>query len=223
MKRQTSLIIKATFSCFFCTVSLLASAQTNADGSMPQYHFGSFSESTIRMKNGQIQTQNMNYNTITGKMVFIKGEKYYDLTNPEMVDTITIEGSKFVPVGKDFYEVIRKGVYSYYVQNVGNLTQPGKPVGYGGTSQLSASNYVSTAKLDGMQWNLTLPSDFAVNLSEVYWIRKGSDWFDFVTEKQLLKLFPDKASQMKEFIKANKVKLDRKETMIKLIDYLNTL
>jgi hypothetical protein len=223
MKRHTSRILKAMLSVLVSAIPLLVSAQSNADGSMPQYLFGSFSESTIRMKNGQIQTQNMNYNIITSKMVFIKGDKYYDLTNPEMVDTITIEGCKLVPVGKDFYEIIRKGIYSYYVQHVGNLTQPGKPVGYGGTSQLSASNYVSTAKLDGIQWNLALPSDFAVNASEVYWIRKGSDWFDFATEKQLLKLFPDKASQMKEFIKANKVKLDKHETMIKLIDYLNTL
>jgi hypothetical protein len=201
----------------------IVSAQSNTDGSMPQYLFGSFSQADIKMKNGQIQNQLMNYNTITGKIVFSKGDKYYDLTNPEMVDTIMMEGCKFVPVGKDFYEVICVGTYSLYIQHAGTLTQPGKPVGYGGTSQLSASNYLSNANLGGLQWNLPLPADLAVSPAPVYWVRNGNNWFDFTTEKQLLKLFPDKSVKMKEFIKSNKIRVDKAGSMTMLFDYLNTL
>jgi len=59
--------------------------------------------------------------------------------------------------------------------------------------------------------------------SSVYWIRAGNAWFDFETEKQLLKLFPDKSSQMKEFLRANKIRIDKPESVAKLIDYLNKL
>ncbi len=58
------------------------------------------------MKGGKTNTATMNYNTVTEKMVFISNDKYYDLTNPETVDTVILNGCKFVPVGKSFYEVL---------------------------------------------------------------------------------------------------------------------
>ena len=224
MKSPNSLRIGIGLFILLLSANVELAGQSNSDGSMPQYLFDDFSDATIQMKSGQVQQQLLNYNTITGLMVFKKGDKFYDVTNPETIDTVKIEKSKFVPVGKNFYEVITSGkMYSYYIQHIGNLTQPGKPVGYGGTSQLSASNYISTANLTGMQWNLTLPKDYAVVHSEVYWIRAGNAWFDFSTEKQLLKLFPDKTTPMKEFIKGNRVRVDKPESMAKLIEYLNTL
>lgn len=215
--------IKVTISFMLGALSPVICGQANSDGSMPQYLFGSFSDAAIRMKNGQIQNQNMNYNTLTGKMVFVKGDKFYDLSNPGMVDTITMGEGRFVPVGNDFYEVICEGVYSLYIQHTGSLMQPGKPVGYGGTSQLSSTNYISNVRLNGQQWNLALPKDYAVNPSPVFWIRKGTEWFDFTTVNQMVKLFPDKSAKMKDFIKANKVKPEKPESMKKLVEYMNTL
>jgi hypothetical protein len=224
MKTFNLRVLKYTLAVIGGTISLLSYSQSNADGTMPQYYFSSFSEATILMKNGQTQSQALNYNTLTGMMVFRKGDKLYDITNQETIDTVYIEKCKFVPVGKNFYEVAYSGrLYSYFIQHTGNLAQPGKPVGYGGTSQLSSSSYVSTANLTGMQWNIALPKDYEVVPSSVYWIRAGNAWFDFETEKQLLKLFPDKSSQMKEFLRANKIRIDKPESVAKLIDYLNKL
>jgi hypothetical protein len=202
---------------------VFVSGQVASDGSMPQYLFSQFVSGTIRMKNSQGQTQVMNYNTITEKMVFLKGEKYYDLTNPDMVDTITLEGRKFVPAGKSFYEVLYVGKASLYIRHYSSLLPPGKPVGYGGTSQVAATDYLSTVNLEGMQWNLKLPVDYTVVPRPVYWVRKGFDWFDFTTEKQFLKLFPDKAGVLKEYIKTEKIKFDKPESLTKLMDYFNSL
>jgi hypothetical protein len=202
---------------------VLVSGQSNTDGSMPQYLFSQFDSGTIRMKNGQAQTQVMNYNTVTEKMVFTKGDKFYDLTNPDKVDTITIEGCKFVPVGKSFYQVLCAGKTNLYIQYFSSLLPPGKTVGFGGTSQLASADYLSSVKLEGGEWDLKLPSDYTVASKPVYWIRRRNDWSDFTTEKQFLKLFPDKASVLKEHIKANKVKFDKPESLAKLMEYLNSL
>ena len=210
-------------SLILCGFSVFVSAQVTSEGSMPQYLIIQFVSGTIRMKNSQGQTQIMNYNTVTEKMVFIKGDKYYDLINPEMVDTITLEGRKFVPVGKSFYEVLYAGQTSLYIQNKSSLLPPGKPVGYGGTSQVASSDYLSTVSLDGVQWNLKLPSDYTVVPRPVYWIRRGIEWFDFTNEKQFLKLFPDKAGVLKDRIKSDKVKFDKPESIAKLIEYFNSL
>jgi hypothetical protein len=216
-------IVKIFSTLILCGFSVLVSGQSTADGSMPQYFFSQFGTSVIRMKNGQSQTQVMNYNTVTEKMVFTKGEKFYDLTNPEMVDTITIEGCKFVPVGRSFYQVLYAGKTNLYMQHISSLLPPGKPVGFGGTSRLSSSVYVSNVKLEGGQYNLKLPADYTVVPNPVYWIRTGNEWSDFTTEKQLLKLFPEKAGVIREKIKSDKVKLDKPESLVRLMEFVNSL
>lgn len=203
--------------------SLLIKGQTNSRGEMPQYLFPGFSKCDVLMKGGKVNTTNMNFNTVTGKMVFVNNEKYYDLTNPEMVDTVNLNGCKFVPVGKTFYQVLVSGPITLYLQHKGTLMSAGKPVGYGGTSQTASSNYISSIEQSGYQYNLALPADYIVNPSNVYWIRIGDKWSDFTTEKQLLAIFPDKAQKLKAFIKENRIKIDKTESLVKLIEYASSL
>jgi len=205
------------------SIPLLVAGQANSDNSMPQYLFPEFSKAIVKLKNGQTQGQNMNYNTVTEKMVFTKGDTYYDLTNPEVVDTIFLQNFRFVQVGKSFYQVLYRGKINLYLQNVSSLLPAGKAVGYGGTSQVASAEYVSSAKLDGMQYNLKIPSDYTVSSKHVYWMKIGDQWSDFQSEKQLLKLFPDKSGLIKDYMKSNKVKFDKPETMANLFTYINSL
>lgn len=199
------------------------SGQTISTGSMPQYLFPEFIRCDIKMKSGQTQTQVMNYNTITEKMVFIRDKKYYDLTNPEMVDTIILQNCRFVPAGKAFYEVLVSGPVTLFYQHKSDLMSAGKPVGYGGTSQVASSTYINAIEIDGLQTNLQLPSDYIVKPAPVYWIRKGDEWSSFNGEKQFLKIFPDKTGQIKGFIKENRIKFDKSEHLIRLVKYCSTL
>jgi hypothetical protein len=215
--------LKFYISLIICGFTGFVSAQDSSEGSTPQYLFKQFVSGTVRMKNSQNQTQVLNYNTVTEKIVFIKDDKYYDLMNPEAVDTIIIEGRKFVPVGKSFYEVLYSGKIPLYIQNKISLLPPGKPAGYGGTSQSSSSEYVSSINQDGIQWNLKIPSDYTVMPRSVYWIHRGTEWLDFTNEKQLLKLFPDKAGVLKERIKSDKIKFDKPEGMVELMKIINSL
>ncbi len=197
--------------------------QVTSKGEMPQYLFPEFSKCDVLMKGGKINNSTMNYNTVTEKMVFINNDKYYDLTNPEAVDTVMLNGSKFIPVGKSFYEVLVSHPVALFVQHKGTLMSAGKPAGYGGTSQTSSTTYISNIQLSGQQYNLELPSDFVVNPSQVYWIRKGDKWSDFTNEKQFISLFPDKASLIKSFIKENRIKIEKPDDLAKLVKYCATL
>jgi hypothetical protein len=197
--------------------------QTTSDGSMPQYLFRNFDRGRVLMKNGQVQSAQMNYNFVTERMVFIRDGNYFDMTNPEMVDTVYIQGRKFVPAGKVFHEVVFSGAIDLFIEHKGELLPAGKPAGYGGTSQLSSSNYVTSVRLPGGQYNLPLPPDYIIKGSTVHWIRKGGEMSEFQNEKQFLKLFPDKSDQLKSFIKENRLKFDRTDHLIKLMGYLSTL
>ncbi len=198
-------------------------AQRSNDGPMPQYYFGDFSVAKVLMKNGQVQNTEMDYNMVTEKMIFIRDGKYYDLMNSEMVDTIFLKGSRFVPVGKAFYQVLYNGTSALFAEYKGQLLPAGKQVGYGGTSQVAAANYLSTINLSGQQYNLPLPAEYEVKPSTIYWIFKDNQWKDFMTEKQFLKLFPDKSDKLKAFIKENRLKFDRTEDLVKLYAFLSKL
>ncbi len=176
------------------------------------------------MKNGKTQDVRMNYNIVTEKMVYEQDGKMFDLINPETIDTVYIRNRKFVPAGKIFYEVILKGSpLTLFIQQKGSLLSAGTPAGYGGTSQVSATRSLSSIELSGSRYNLALPSDFIVNPSPVYWIRNENEMDSFLTEKQFLKIFPDKEKELKLFIKQNRIKIGNPDQLARLVSYCNEL
>lgn len=195
--------------------------QSNQDGSMPQYLYEDFGKSTVLMKNGQVQTPQMNYNMITGMMVFFRADKYYDLMNPEMVDTVFLNDSRFIPVGKAFYEVIVSGPVSFFIQHKGSLLPAGKEVGYGGTSQVASTDQISNITLSSGQYNLRLPPAYIVRVAPVFWIRRDNEMSSFETEKQFLKIFPGQEEQIKTFMKENKLRVSRPADLATIIKHLN--
>ena len=201
----------------------LASAQTNSDGSAPQFLFREFSPAKVIMKNGSRSGAMMNYNMVTEKMVYSKNEQLYDMINTELVDTIYLNNSVFVPVGRIFHEVLAAGLLSFYVQHKANLMSAGAPAGYGGTSQVSNSKTLNSVELSGGYYNLELPKDFTVSNASVYWIRKDKEYESFVTERQFLKLFPEYEDNLKQFIKKNRVKFDKPASIAVLGAYCNEL
>jgi hypothetical protein len=198
-------------------------SQTTSDGSSPQYLFPGFTTGKVIMKNGTIQTAVMNYNTVTERMVYEKNGKLYDMVNTEMMDTVFVQESKFVPVGKVFYEVLLVAPISLFVQNIGDLIPPGTPAGYGGTSQVSNTKLMSSIELSSGYFNLKLPSDYTVNADPVYWIRINNNMYSFINEKQFLKIFPGKEGDLKQYIKQNRIKFNKISNLVSLAEHCNEL
>ncbi len=205
----------------FSGLSQIIYGQSRPDGSMPQFLFPEFTKGEVRMKKGEGKAALMNYNTVSEKMVFMQGEKIYEMTDIERIDTVTIMERKFVPVGKIFHEVILKGDISLFVQHKGDLMLPGKPAPYGGTSQTSSSSTVTSMEYDSRIVNLELPKDYSVNNKRVFWIRAKSGMSDFLGEKQFLKIFPENNADLKKYIKENKIRFERIQDVEKLVVFCN--
>jgi hypothetical protein len=99
----------------------------------------------------------------------------------------------------------------------------GKQVGYGGTSQLASSVYVTSVELSGGRYNLPLPADFIVKITPVYWIRRNNEMSSFLTEKQFINLYPERAKEIKAFIKENRIKIENREHLKKLVNFCSSL
>ena len=209
------------FTVVLLFIILQLNAQTNSDGSSPQYLFPGFSLGQVKMKNGKGQTTMLNYNTITERMVYEKDGNLYDLVNTEMIDTILLQNSVFVPVGKVFYEILLNAPISLFIQNKGELMSPGAPAAYGVTSQVSSTKYMSSIELSSGYYNLKLPADYVIKTDNIYWIRKDNSMYSFLNEKQFIKLFPGKEGELKQFIKQNRIKFDKLPDLVKLVEHCN--
>lgn len=192
-------------------------AQTNSDGSAPQFLYSDFTRSKVRFRNGQIQSIMLNYNTVSEKMVYQKDDKLYDMVNTVMVDTVFMQDSKFVPSGNVFYEILLAARIALFVQYQGELVPPGTPAGYGVNSQVSNTKNLSSVQLSMGYYNLKLPADYSVKTDLIYWVRKDGNMFSFINERQFLKLFPDKQAEIRQFIKVNKIKFEKRDDLIRLI------
>lgn len=103
-----------------------------------------------------------------------------------------------------------------FIQYTGKIAQPGKPAGYGGTSQLSNTKSYIPLDMGSGVFNKRLPEDVIVNAEYFYWISINNEMFSFNNERQFLKIFPGKESAIKKFIKENRIKFENTEDVIKI-------
>ena len=104
-------------------LQLTLNAQTKPDGSAPQFLFPEFSTGKVRLKNGNIQSLELNYNTVSEKIVYKKDDKIYDVVNTEIIDTVFIKESKFVPAGKVFMKYCFRLKSPCLSNTMGNLSR----------------------------------------------------------------------------------------------------
>ena len=188
---------------------------------LQQYLFPDFSRSTVKVRNGKTVTILLNYNIVTEKMVFEQNGEYFDLANPESVDTAYIHNRAFIQNEDAFLEVAVKGSLPFFIQHKGELIPPGRPAGYGSTSQTTSSNYLSGLNTPQGYYNFKLPDGYTVRASSVYWVRINGEMENFIGERQFLKLFPDKADQLKKYLKDSKLKIEKREDFLRLTEYCN--
>jgi hypothetical protein len=200
-----------------------ANGQKTSNGTSPQFLFPAFDTGIVRMKNGLSQGMLLNYNTVTEKIVYEKENEVYDLINIGMIDAVLIHEQMFAPVGKIFHEVLLIAPIPLLVQYKGEIMMPGKDVGYGSKSLVSSVETLTSVKLSMGYYNLKLPVDYSVKIEKLYLTGKDGNSVSFVNEKQFLKIFPDKESELKSFIKSNHIRFDRSTDVKSLVKYCNEL
>lgn len=214
----------ANIAAILFSIAVVSSAQSGTDEESQQYLFREFSPAMIKLKAGGSQTADLNYNIVSGKMVFMRDGAPYDMLSPILIDTVYLQNCTFVRVNNSFFELLVNAPVSLFLQHKGSLTLAGKPSGYGTTSTTSSITSVSVIGDNYKNYNLKLPSEFKVTREDIYWIRNaGGELESFTNQRQFLSLFPDISKQLQAHIKAGKIKFDRKEEVAELIRFSNEL
>jgi hypothetical protein len=203
------------FCCYFaCTEAQEAVA-------VRHYVFDHFSEGTVWQKNGSTDQAMLNYNVLSREIVFESSPgQFMALASPEKVDTVFIEGRKFIPVNNEFYELLTSGPYFLMLQYGCSIKEPGARIGYGMTTVTSASVAIKSLIRNGGAYSLVLPDGFEVAPAYTYWIRIDGRYTRVTNVKQVIALVPVKKQQLAEFVKKNNTSFSKKQDIIALLQQL---
>ena len=184
------------------------------------YLFPEFSKGVVLMKNGMKNETSLNYNSLTEEMIFETNETKLAVSQLDKIDTIFIKNRKFIPVNNKFFEIVYQSKYTLFAEHKCSIKDPGKPSGYGGTSQTSATTTYSSYFSGGQVYELKLPEGYQTKPFVDYWLRKDGQINKFLSLRQLSKFFSDKEDLFKVFVKKQDVKYDNETSLVELIKFL---
>ena len=186
------------------------------------YLFPEFTKGVVLMKTGVTTEALLNYNALTEEMIFENSGVRLAVAQMEKIDTIIISGRKFFPVNGKFFELLYHSKYDLYAEHKCNIKDPGKPSGYGGSSQTSATSTYSSYFSGGRVYDMKLPESVETNPFTIYWLKKDGVLIKFISIRQLSKSFEEKSSQIKKYVKENDVSNDDPKSLIGLIRFLSS-
>lgn len=184
------------------------------------YVFDSFQPGKVKMKTGEWFDQKLNYNTVTGEMIFEEKGKYLAIKEPSQVDTVFIAGRKFIPVDKVFYELILNGKYPLFQEFTAKLNEPGASIGYGNASASTNAVSINLLRRNGQAYEMKLPDEYLVVPSFTFWILKDGKYQKAGNAKQLIAVFPAKKQWINDFIKTNNTDFLNRNDVLTLVQQL---
>ena len=177
------------------------------------------------MKDGKKKDALLNYNSLTEEMILEnKGQKRPLITDEILqLDTVFIKERKFVVQNGKFVELIHHSKWDLFAEHKCILEEKGKPAPYGGTSHTGSATTVSSLySQGGVVYGLRLPDDYKTEPYIIYWLRKNGELHSFSNMRELKKLFRDKKDLYKNYLKMNRVKYQDQDSIIHLIEYLES-
>ncbi len=215
MKKQTHnypLLILFLLLTAYCT-----DTQIQAQNDTTYYIFPELVQGSVKMKDGRIEVAMMDYNKITEEMIFEKDGVKLALDSLQTIDTVYIESRVFIPHIKVFYELLVKGKVSLFVQNKCNLVDSGDPSGYGGKTETGAVRNLSSVTNSVHTYKFKLPNNYYVTNATLFWIARNNTFYKANSSSQIMKVFPEKSKEIKQFIKDHKLDLKNTDDLITLI------
>jgi len=211
----------------FCYNSLYAQEEEGNGFLFPQFENG-----VVIFKNGTRTAASLNYNMLQQKMLFKdKENNMLEFANIPAILAVTIGERRFFPITSNgvFYEEIKTGDFSFFVQYKAIMMSQGKEAGYGGYSQTSAITSIGSIQggsissnagsLGSGRVNLEINEKFKLRKERLYYIKSGKNYKRFVSAKTLGKLFKGQASKIEGFAKEQSIDFTKTEDVARIVEY----
>jgi hypothetical protein len=153
-------------------------------------------------------------------MIFDQAGRQMALDKTGDIDTVYIGNSKFIPVGKVFYEVATGTPVALFIQYKTSILPPGNNTGFG-TSQTSAISNITDLKAAGTAYSLKLPDDYQLTSKTIYWLKRDDRYTSVKNIKDILNFFPNKSEPIRQYVKVNNPGFRNHDDIKKLVEFCN--
>jgi len=203
----------------FCSilVTFMVFAQDAPKNSL--YVFGSFQKGIVYFNYGDSAVKRMNYNAGTEVIVFEQQGKLMALDNLNLVKRIKIGENIFEPFDGVFYQKIGSCSGGLYISYKFKVIPPSSPSAYGSESSTSASTSWSSLADKSNLYEFTIPSEYKIIRSKDFYLYKDNELRQVNKFSQVSKLYPEKATSLKKYIKANKLGWNEINDVKEIIDF----
>lgn len=212
------LLIITFITCAYCNV--FAQADKNVK-QLTQYLFPDFTEGTVLQKSGSVTKTNLNYNTLTQEMIFKQNDQLLAIADPASVDTVFLNGTKFIYANNVFYQVVTNTPVALYIQYQSDIVSSGAETGFGKT-QTTAASGLTDLKSSGKAYALSLTDEYSIKNKTVYLLKKDGNYITINNLKDVKNVFTGKENVIDDYAKKNKISFKKTDDIIKLIEFCNS-
>ncbi|GAB3919793.1 hypothetical protein [Mucilaginibacter myungsuensis] len=200
------------------TIALLA-ATVSCFAQASPYVFADFSNAKV-IKKGGTAAASMNYNTLTQEMVFMNGTDKAVL-DPTGIDTVILQGKKFIPVGKVYYQKYTDTKTPLYVQWANERTGRSNQQSANINKPMTGSDGGARPGISAADYDLKLKDGEGLQAANNFWLQKGGEFHKAGDKKDIIKVFPDKEQVIETFVKDNNTDFKKADDISKLISFLD--
>ncbi len=226
MKFKLSSLFVTVFISIFSFCNAQESIQDKPTSNWP-YLFPDFQNAKIIYKTGEISSSTINYHLLNEELQFIKNDMVFVAENLDEIDRVVCNnGFIFIYVDNKFYQLLGEGNIKLGKSYKGNINDLYETEGAYGTSTASSSvkkeNSIYIGGMPGVNFK-NLENDkqggdiFSINTKRVF-IKNGK--VVNATKKNLYSLMPEEKKKINNLIKESKLKFNKDEDVIKLIEKL---
>ncbi len=198
----------------------LTARSQNEGGAEKGLLFPKFITGTVKMKTGETSSLPLNYDMINLAINYLENGQVMTISNPDDVDTVTINSAAFIPVNQKFYHVLLQAkmpLLASYKAKVTHLVTTAGKEGSNKEDQDEVSNTVSDAYV-----NKRFQQNKAYSFGAEYWIRNGQVMNKIYNAKQLARLFPKSSDQILAFCRDKKIDFSKEEDVISAFNFATT-
>jgi len=188
-----------------------------------RYLYSEFVPGRIWFKSGTYSDRKLNYNHLTGEMEFIQAHDTLSFANKKDIELIMIAQDTFY-YDKGYIEQLRSGNVRVGLKQYYELKEIQNKDSYGTASSGSSTiSYNSLPNTEGNFYKLTANKDIIFKRTVLYYMATPESGFVLCSKNNMIQLFPLHKSKIKSYLKANKIKFDSRDDILKLADFLKTL
>jgi hypothetical protein len=190
------------------------------------YLYPQFLKGSVIFNNGTHNDVVLNYNLLISKIQFIKNTKdTLAVTNPEDVK-IFLAGEDTFIYNKAYYRLLTgttKIILACHQYT--KIIEARRQDGYGAAPSTTAvDSYSSVLNTDNSRlYKLRTSAETSFSKCTDYYFTTGVNDFVSATQKNLIKIFPGKADEIKKYVKESDLNFRKKADLEKLVTFVSSL